>query len=367
VVAIDLPSGMAADVAGPIGPHVAAAMTVTLGAPKLPLVLPPTEGDAGDVVVADIGIPAAVFRTLDGPHLSTIDAVDLRPGLPLRPADAHKGTFGHVLVVAGSRGKTGAAALAARGALRSGAGLATVATPASCLPVVAALAPEYMTLALDDEDGACAASALRTVLDAQADVIAVGPGLGTGPGAAALVRGLLAHDRRPLVIDADAINVLALAPEALRGTPGRPVILTPHPGELARLAGVGTADIQRDRLAAVRGTAARHGVHVVLKGHRTLVAAPDGCVSINTTGNPGMATGGSGDVLTGMIAAWMAQVVDPAYACRLAVYLHGLAGDLAAIAESETALIAGDIVDHLGAAMRVLAGEDDEGHGADAS
>lgn len=364
VVAVDLPSGMSADACGPIGPHIAATLTVTLGAPKLPLVVPPTEGDAGNVVVADIGIPAAIVQALDGPVLRTLDADDLRPRLPLRPDDAHKGTFGHVLIVAGSRGRTGAAALAGRGALRSGAGLVSVATPASCLPTVAALGAEYMTIALDDDDGACTASALRTVLDAPGDVLAIGPGLGTGDGAVALVRGVLEESRRPLVLDADAITILARLPEAWHAHGDRPVVITPHPGELARLAGVSTADIQRDRVAAARATAARHGVWVVLKGHRTVIATPEGHVSINTTGNPGMATGGSGDVLTGMVAAWLAQVKDPEAAGQIAVYLHGLAGDLAALALSETAMTAGDLLDHLGPATRMLAGGgDDNGAG----
>jgi NAD(P)H-hydrate epimerase len=358
VVAIDLPSGLSADSADPIGPHILATMTVTLGAPKYPLVLPPAEALSGTMVVADIGIPVEIIAGLDGPYVDVLVRDEVRDLVPDRDDDAHKGTFGHVLLVSGSRGKTGAAHLAAVGALRSGAGLVTVATPASCMPIVAALGPEYMTLPVaEDRDGAFAPAALIEILAATADVIAVGPGIGTGPGAVAVVDGLLDRAGGPLILDADALNVLAGRAQRLSAA-ARPVIITPHPGEMARLAGVTTADVQRDRIGVARAFAERYGVFVILKGHRTVIATPDGRVSINTTGNPGMSTGGSGDVLTGMLAAWLGQLQDAEHACQLAVYLHGAAGDLAADDHGQVAMIASDIVLHLADAVLELLARD---------
>ncbi len=352
VVAVDLPSGLSADSAEPIGPHIDATMTVTLGAPKLPLVLPPGEAHCGDVVIADIGIPEAAIEAVDGPYLELVTRDLVRPLIEPRPADSHKGDYGHVLVVAGGRGKSGAAHLSAMGALKSGAGLVTVATPKSCQPIVAAMAPEYMTEPLDEgPDGGIAFDALEHVLTRQADVMAVGPGLGSAPGTVAFVRGLLERAGVPLVLDADALNAFADTPELLVGPEGRDVIITPHPGELARLVGVTTADVQANRIQVAQGFAETHQLYVVLKGHRTIVATPDGRVFVNPTGNPGMATGGMGDLLTGMVAAWLAQLLDAEAACKLAVYLHGLAGDLAEAAEGEVALTPSDVLGHLGDAV----------------
>jgi NAD(P)H-hydrate epimerase len=354
VVAIDLPSGLSSDTPDPIGPHIFATMTVTLAAPKFPLVLPPSQPLCGSLVVADIGIPRHVLADLPGPRVEVLEAANLRALVPEREPDTHKGTYGHVLLVAGSRGKTGAAHLAALGALRSGAGLVTVATPVSCQRVVASLGAEYMTMAVDEDgDGAFAASALGAILAAPASVVAVGPGIGTGAAAAALVDGLLHRCPCPLILDADALTVLAGSPPG-RWAPSRPVIVTPHPGEMARFAGLTVAEVQGDRLGVARSIAERHGVYVVLKGHRTIVAAPDGRAWINGTGNPGMATGGSGDVLTGMLAGWLTQVSDAAQASCLAVHLHGAAGDRAADRVSEMAMTAGDIAAHIGGAVLAL-------------
>jgi NAD(P)H-hydrate epimerase len=356
IVSIDLPSGLSADCSAPIGPHIVASMTVTLGALKRPLVSEPAASAAGTVVVADIGIPARVFEALDPPRVFLLEKTVVQRLVPVRRPDAHKGTFGHVLVVAGSRGKTGAAHLAATGALRSGAGLVTVATPQSCVPVVAALGSEFMTVPLAEHDGVLAASALRPVLEFPCDVIAAGPGIGTGIDAQEFVERLVQQSTVPLVLDADALSVLAGHLDALRGSAERPVIVTPHPGELARLTGTPVAAVQEDRIEAARRLATGQGIFVILKGHGTVVAAPDGNAWINSTGNPGMATGGSGDVLTGMVAAWLAQTRDARDACRLAVYLHGAAGDLAAAAESDIAMTAGDIARQIGAACLDLVG-----------
>ena len=354
VVAIDLPSGLLSDLSRPPGPCLRATLTVTLGAPKLALALRPEP--AGRVVVADIGIPADVVADLDGPRIGLLSADEVRPLVPVRPVESHKGDFGRIVIVAGSRGKTGAARLAGLGALRAGAGLVTVATPVSCLGPVAQ-EPEYMTLGLSDEAGVATGAGLEDLLAGPWDVVAAGPGLGTGPGCRAIVHALLDRPARgPLVLDADALTVCAEEPDRLCGRPEAPVVITPHPGEMARLAGATVADIQRDRVGAAHEFATTHGVQVVLKGARTVVAAPDGAVTINTTGNPGMATGGSGDVLSGVVAAWLAQVEDVGAAVALAVYLHGLAGDLAAREMGETGLIARDIARHLGPAVEKLTG-----------
>jgi NAD(P)H-hydrate epimerase len=357
VVAIDLPSGLSADTPHVIGDCIDASMTVTLGAPKLPLVLPPGEAHAGDVVIADIGIPHEVLDGVEGPRIELLTPEQIRELVEPRAADSHKGDFGRVTLVAGSRGKTGAAHLAASGALRSGAGLVTVATPASCLPIVASMAPEFMTEALDEApDGTLDASALDALLELRHDVIACGPGLGRSAGVAAFVRGLIERSTAPLVLDADAITVLADDPGRLIGREERDVIITPHPGEMARLIGSTVDEVQAHRLQVATDFATTHHVYVVLKGHRTLIATPEGHVFINPTGNAGMATGGTGDVLTGMIAAWLGQLLDAEAACRLAVFLHGAAGDLAEAAEGQVAMTATGLLSQLGTAFQQLTG-----------
>lgn len=356
VVAVDLPSGLSGDTPDLIGDCIHAAMTVTLGAPKLPLVLPPGEACAGNVVIADIGIPTDVLDAVEGPRLELLTREDMRELVPPRQVDSHKGDYGHVLVVAGSWGKTGAAHLTALGALRSGAGLVTVATPRSCLPIVAAMAPEYMTLSLDESRaGHIDAESVEQVLSFERDVIAIGPGLGTDEGVGTFVRTLLARGSVPLVLDADALNVLARDPESLNGRDsGRDVIITPHPGEMARLVGLSPDEVQANRIEVARSFATSRNLYVILKGHRTLIATPDGKVFINPTGNPGMATGGAGDLLTGMIAAWLGQLLDTEAACKLAVFLHGLAGDLAEADEGELAMTATDIAGRIGDAVLEL-------------
>ncbi|OFW02206.1 MAG: hypothetical protein A3I61_15430 [Acidobacteria bacterium RIFCSPLOWO2_02_FULL_68_18] len=355
IVAIDLPSGLSADTPHLVGDCIDAAMTVTLAAPKLPLVLPPGEAHAGDVVIADIGIPSDVLEGLEGPRIELLTPEQLRPLVEPRAPDSHKGDYGRVTVIAGSRGKTGAAHLAAVGALRSGAGLVTIATPGTCLPIVAAMAPEYMTQALaETKAGTVAAAAIETVLDLQHDVIACGPGLGRSDGVAEFVRTLLERATVPLVLDADALTVLANDPAALAGREDRDLIITPHPGEMARLVGSSVEEVQGHRIEVAGNFAASHRAYVVLKGHRTIIATPEGHVFINPTGNAGLATGGTGDVLAGMIAAWLAQLLDAEAACRLAVFLHGAAGDLAEAGEGQVAMTASSVVARLGEALNRL-------------
>ena len=275
------------------------------------------------------------------------------PKLPPRTPDSHKGDFGRVLIVSGSRGMSGAAILCATAALRGGAGLVRVAVPGDILPIVAGGNPCYMTTALPhDEQGHLAAGAAADVLHwaSASDVIAAGPGLGATPAVAAVVRALLSDTTAPLVLDADALNVLAGQTEVLRGR-AVPPILTPHPGEFSRLTGRKISDEPAERLASAVSFAADHGVVLVLKGHGTVVT--DGRRAyVNTTGNPGMATGGSGDVMTGLIAALLGQHLEPFAAAQLGVYLHGLAGDLARDDLGEVSLIASDLIAYLPRAFR---------------
>ena len=361
IVSIDLPSGLSADTPHLIGDCIDASMTVTLAAPKLPLVLPPAEAHAGDVVIADIGIPHDVLDGLEGPHIELLTPEQVRELVEPRTPDSHKGDFGRVTIVAGSRGKTGAAHLAAMGCLRSGAGLVTVATPASCLPIIASMAPEFMTEPLPEaKDGSVTAHAVERVLELRHDVIACGPGLGRGPGVADFVRALVERADIPLVLDADAITVFADDPGKLVGREDRDVIITPHPGEMARLIGSTIDEVQSNRIDVASEFASTHHVYVVLKGHRTIIATPEGHTFINPTGNAGLATGGTGDVLTGMIAAWLAQLLDAEAACRLAVFLHGAAGDLAEVGEGQVSMTATDVLSYLGDALNQLTGREKE-------
>jgi len=355
VVSMDLPTGLSADSHALDGEAIEASMTVTLAAPKIPLVFPPADSHAGDLVIADIGIPYPVIDEVEGQYLELLTRERMRELVPVRTPESHKGDFGRVLVIAGSVGRTGAAHLCAMGALKSGAGLVTVGTPRSCLPIVAAMAPEYMTEPLDETaSGTIDFGAVDRVLELQADVIAMGPGLGQAPSTKAFVQALAERAGVPLVLDADALNAFAGDTEGLMGRDGVDMIITPHPGEMARLLNTSIEDVQRDRLRTARDFAAAHRVHVVLKGNRTVIAAPDGRTFVNLTGNAGMATGGTGDLLTGMIAAWFAQLLDAEAASKLAVYLHGTAGDLAEADEGEVALTAGDLAGRLGDAVLEL-------------
>lgn len=355
VVSIDLPSGLSADHPNVDGPAVEATMTVALGVPKLPLILPPAEPYAGTVLIADIGIPSRIVDEVGGPRIEMMTKASVAWMVEPRRADSHKGTYGRVLIVAGSRGRTGAAVLAARAALRSGAGLVTVAVPASCLPIVAAGGAEFMTMPLPETaDGTIAAEGLTAVLSFRADIIAAGPGLGGGTAVAQFMHGLVERSGVPLVLDADALNAFIDRADLLAGREDAPIVITPHPGEMARLLGSSVERVQRDRLGVALEFARSQRVHVVLKGHRTIVADPSGSAAVNMTGNPGMATAGSGDVLTGMLAGWYGQLRDAHKAARLAVYLHGAAGDLAQADRGQSALIAGDLIAHLGDATQDL-------------
>jgi len=315
----------------------------------MPLVLPPAEMAAGEVVIADIGIPAGVIDQLEGPRIDLMTRDQIRALIQPRAADAHKGDFGRVLVVAGSMGKAGAAVLSAQGAMRAGAGLVTVASPKSCQPTIAAHGVEYMTEGLDETpEGTVDFAAVDRVLDFDADVLVAGPGLGRGEAVTTFVRELVDKWEGPLVLDADALNAFADEPALLVGREGRDLIITPHPGEMARLVGCTVEDLQADRIGIAKDFAKRHQLYLVLKGYRTLVVTPDEKVFVNPTGCPGMATGGTGDVLAGMLAGWLAQLLDAEAACKVAVYIHGSAGELADADNGEVSMTAGDLVEHIG-------------------
>ena len=357
-LAVDIPSGLSSDSFEVIGPAVKADITVTLAAPKIAHVLPPAEEWVGDLVVADISVPP---QLLDAPHLKLelTQKSSLLPSFQKRKRDSHKGTYGHLFVIAGSLGKTGAAVMAAKSALRMGAGLVTVGTPRSCLPMVARGMVELMTEPLaETAQKTIAVEALpqaRSLLQGK-DALLIGPGISPHESTAEFVAGLLPEAKLPVVIDADGLNILSLKPELLTRLP-KVTILTPHPGEFARLAGRKVGEVVKGKLELAPAFAREKGVYLILKGHRTLVCSPDGRTFVNPTGNPGMATGGSGDVLSGMVASLLMQVKDPLQAALAAVYLHGLSGDLAVEKIGERALVASDLMRFLPAALKAMEDE----------
>ncbi len=326
VVAVDIPSGLSGNSGVLLGPAVEADVTVTFGALKWVHVLAPASLCCGEVVVADIGIPqTAVEKVASG---FVLEAQDVAHWLPHRPPDAHKGHFGHLLVVAGRRGRAGAAALAARAGVRAGAGLVTVATALDAVSPIQARVPEAMVDPLPTgDDGSARGDGIEESL-AKVTAVAVGPGLGLGEGPRRLLYRILEAWSGPLVLDADALTLLAGQLERLKGR-SAPTVLTPHPGELARLLGISSAKVQEDRPAWARRAAELSGCTVVLKGFHTLVAEAEGPLWINPTGSPGLASGGAGDVLTGCIAAFLAQGLPARQAAATGVYLHGRAAQLA--------------------------------------
>jgi len=356
IVAVDLPSGLSSDTGDVAWPALRASLTVTFAAPKVAHVLPPACDRMGEVSVADIGIPASLLDE-EGTRLWLLEAKDAARAYAPRKPDAHKGTFGHVLVVAGSVGKSGAAILAACGALRAGAGLVTVATPEPALPLVAAGRPELMTepLPVGGSGGLDPEALARALAPAQdKDAVVIGPGLGQEPSTRDVVRGFVAACPAPLVIDADGLNALGARASGTLWKRSAPTVVTPHPGEMARLISADAADVQRRRLEVARDFAAESRSVVVLKGHRTVVAEAGGRAAVNPTGNPGMATGGTGDVLSGVVGALLARGLDPWVAATAAVYVHGLAGDVAAGRLGQESLLAGDVVEALPQAIRSL-------------
>lgn len=358
VIAADIPSGLPSDGSHAIGPHIKADLTVTFTAPKLGNVLPPNCYANGDLIVATIGTPGWVLDECPA-NIFLVEEKQISDWLQAsrRTPDTHKGSVGDVLLIAGSRGKTGAAALTAEATLRAGAGLVTVATSASAQALLVNQArPEVMTEALaETANGAIADTALAAAvqLAERRNVIAIGPGLSSNEESARrFVLEFVQRRQCPIVLDADGLNALAPWPENLRGTEELPIIITPHPGEMARLTQKTKAEVIADRAGIARDLAMKQHLIVVMKGSRSVIATPDGSVFVNPTGNAGMATAGSGDVLTGMIAGLLAQRSQPAIEAVIAgVYLHGLAGDLAAAKFGQRSLIASDITNHIGEAI----------------
>lgn len=343
VVSADIPSGMNADTGEAAGAVVRADFTVTMGYPKAGMAAPAAADNLGSLAAVPVGLPAEFADAIPDarPGLQWISGEDVHRILPHRPRASHKGSYGRALLIGGSVQYPGAIVLAAASALRSGAGLVHVAASPPAAAAVAAREPEAIV----------AAELTPEISLEGADAVLAGPGLGRHPEARRLVARLLRETSGPLVLDADAIAVLEGKPEVVKSCP-QPVILTPHPGELAHLLGRDVASIQKDRLAAALEAAERTGAMVILKGAGTLVAQAGQPAWINLNGNPGMACGGSGDVLAGLLAGLLAQKIEPFAAACAAVWLHGAAGDVAALKKTQAAMKAGDIARYLPAAFR---------------
>mgnify|MGYP001398326876 CR=1 FL=1 len=345
IVSIDIPSGLSGDTGTVLGSVIHATQTVTLAVPKRGLFLGQGITCSGDIVVADIGIPPvytdeAVVMTqlITGSYVAT--------QLPPRPRDAHKGTFGHVGIIAGSVGKTGAAVLTSQAALRTGAGLVSLATPETLNDTLESMLIEVMTVPIPDIPiRAFGLSSVTPLLEFtnKKTAVAIGPGIGTHQETIAVVMALIPQLTVPYVIDADGLTAIAMN-LAILNAASTPIILTPHPGEMAKLLGCTNADVSHNRLGAATELSQKTETIVILKGARTLIACPDGSVDICPTGNSGMATGGTGDVLTGIITGLLGQGLSPRTAAMVGVYLHGLAGDIAATAHGSCGIIASDLV-----------------------
>jgi NAD(P)H-hydrate epimerase len=348
VLAVDVPSGLSADTGRPLGACVHADRTVTFAFLKRGLAVHPGLALAGDVTVVDIGIPAEAARRVPV-ACELLSEAEARALLPARAPDAHKGDAGRLLVVAGSPGKTGAAHLALTGALRGGAGLVTLAARPDVFPLALAGRPEAMSVALPG-DGPLGPADLGALLAAARDVdaLVIGPGIPRGPETGDALRALLGRAGKPAVVDADGLNALADRPELLAGL-GAPLVLTPHPGEMARLCGRTTGEVQADRIGIAADRARAWGATVVLKGARTVVADPDAAPAVIPTGNAGLATGGTGDVLAGLCGALLAGGLPAPAAGRVGAWVHGRAGDLAAVRLGERGLLAGDLGEAIGA------------------
>jgi NAD(P)H-hydrate epimerase len=348
VVSVDIPSGVHGTNGRVMGDAVRAYMTVTFAFAKLGHVLYPGAEHTGRLIVADIGIPPELMASAIGYEF--LDEAAVRPLLHPRGRQSHKGTFGHCLIIAGSSGKSGAAALSANSAVRAGSGMVTLAAAEKIHSILEIKTTEAMTVALPYSGSGFLANdafpAIVTLLPDK-DAVAIGPGLGRSPGTCTLVQHLVETITLPLVIDADALNALAEDITVLTRKKSGQVILTPHPGEMSRLSGTSIPDLEAIRLSVAQEFATKYGVFLILKGARTIIAAPSGAVAINGSGNPGMATGGMGDVLTGIIVSLLGQGYVAWDACRLGVFLHGFAADMVADDKGEIGLNASDVLEKL--------------------
>lgn len=348
-VAIDIPSGLSSDTFMVKEPSFRADLTITMAAPKIPHVFPPASEKVGEFVVADIGIPQFLFENSSYfLELITEERILNSKIFKKRKRDSHKGDYGHVVVIAGSMGKTGAAVLAGLSVLKAGAALVTIATPKSCLPIIASSSPEIMTFPLEEtEDGTISEVSLPAILKfvEDKDAVILGPGITTNPSTVEFVIEFLKNSKIPTIVDADGINSIATFPSIVKGKSH--IALTPHPGEFGRVLKITPRDILNNRIDIVRHFAMENGCFIVLKGWRTLIGEPEGRVFVNPTGNPGMATGGSGDVLSGILGGFLAQTRDILESLILGVYLHGLSGDIGAEKKGEISLTAMDILENL--------------------
>ena len=348
ILAVDIPSGIHGTTGRILGDAVRASITVTFAFAKLGHVLYPGAEYTGRLIIADIGIPPNLMEAAPGYDLLNDDFI--RPMLHRRDRQAHKGHFGHCLVIAGSIGKTGAAALSANSAMRAGSGLVTLAVAESLHAILETKTTEVMTVPLPDSNSGAVTSsafpAIQKLLDGK-DALALGPGLGSRPGTIALVQTIVESVSLPMVIDADALNALAEDITILRRKKSADIILTPHPGEMARLLGTSIPDVEAIRISVAQEFARNFGVYLILKGARTIIASPTGMAAINCSGNPGMATGGMGDVLTGIIASLLGQHYSTWDACRIGVYIHGYAADLVADEKGEIGINASDVQEML--------------------
>ncbi len=354
-VAVDIPSGLSSDTSQLIGPCVKADLTVTLGAPKIAHIFPPAEEWIGELIVAEISIPPFLFEN-EKLKLELIEKESILSYFKPRKKDTHKGTYGHLFILAGSFGKTGAAVMAGKAALKMGAGLVTIGTPKSCLPIIARSMMELMTEPLaETEEKTLSEEALEKVLTLlkDKDAILIGPGITTNSSTSALVFSLLEKIDKPMVIDADGLNILASKPEVLKNKK-KNIVLTPHPGEFARLLKKTTKEILKNKIEYARDFASNYNVYLILKGYRTLIATPQGKVYVNPTGNPGMATAGSGDVLSGMLGGMIVQEKEFLESVLAGVYVHGLCGDLASQKIGEKSIVAGDLITYLPKAIKSL-------------
>lgn len=353
IFAVDIPSGLNSDTGQPCGTCVRADATATFAFAKSGHHLYPGVAFTGNLQVIDIGIPSHIVARVDPKqHLLSNDMI--RSHLIPRAPDAHKGDTGHLLVIAGSTGKTGAAAMTAMAAMRSGTGLVSLAIPRSLNAILESQVLEAMTCPLPETtDGQLDPSAFKPIMDllSEKKCLAIGPGLGMSAETHRLVRQIIRQCPCPMVIDADGLNSL-VGETALLKDLSAPAILTPHPGEMARLTGKTTTEIQNDRMGCARRAAEKYQVHVVLKGARTIVAHPDGSIYVNPTGNSGMASGGMGDVLTGLIAGLISQGYGPEAATHVGVYLHGMAADILADTLGPIGFLAGDVINRIPEAIK---------------
>lgn len=358
VISVDIPSGISSDTGRVMGCAIQAQYTVTFGLPKRGHLLYPGAEHTGRLFVEDTGFPGKLLEPAKN-SVCLFQRDDVLELLPERPDYSHKGTYGHVLLVAGSRGKTGAALMAARACLRTGAGLVTIGVPETLVNTFQSRVTEEMVLSLPDRgDGTLSYNAADTILDfmkKRGTVMAVGPGMSVDAEISKLVARLIAGSKKPVVIDADGLNAIAGNTGILKK--GRaPIILTPHPGEMKRLLR-SSQKVEDDRISTAVSFARKSGVYLLLKGAPTVVATPGGRAFVNPTGNPGMATAGTGDVLTGMISALLAQKLSPEYASILGAYLHGLIGDLVAEKKGGCSLTASDMINAIPRVLRSLSSD----------